>query len=236
MTSFWITGFIMGGIGSLHCIGMCGPLALSLPVADDQPVNRFAGSLFYNIGRVLTYGTLGLAAGMLGRVVSLFGMQQWLSVALGLSIIIMVMLPGISRRIGNGPSNSAFFVSVRRRIGQLYQQRNMTAVFFIGMLNGLLPCGLVYMALAASVTMGSAWQSALFMAGFGLGTLPVMWSLTFFGAFVNINVRMKLRKLYPYLLVLMACLLIIRGLGLGIPYLSPSMQGEGAANGIECHN
>lgn len=237
MTAVWITGLVMGAVGSLHCIGMCGPLALSLPVSDDKAYTKFVASLLYNLGRVITYALIGAVTGLLGRSFSLFGFQQGFSVVMGILIIGFVMLPSLGNFLGNVPALHVFFEKLRARIGSLYFKKNFRSVFLIGMLNGLLPCGLIYMALAVSMTMGTAWHGSLFMAGFGMGTLPVMWSVAFFGGFINMNIRRKIRRLYPYLMVLMACLLIIRGLGWGVPFLSPSVDmGNGhTAAGIECH-
>lgn len=113
-------------------------------------------------------------------------------------------------------------------------KRNQASLFLIGLLNGLLPCGLVYMAAAGAVAAGDVTDSVLFMAFFGLGTLPVMWSVAFFGNYVSLGIRQKIRRAYPYMMMLMACLLILRGMGLGIPYVSPKMNAE-KAHAIECY-
>ena len=129
------------------------------------------------------------------------------------------------------------FAFIRNKLGKLITQKKYHSVFFIGLLNGLLPCGLVYMAIAAAVSTASVINSSLFMAAFGLGTLPLMWSLSFFGSYITVQSRVTIRKAYPYLLFAMACLLIVRGLGLGIPYLSPDINNNGYAvnPAIECH-
>lgn len=123
----------------------------------------------------------------------------------------------------------AFFEKIRAALGQLFFKKNYSSLFSIGLLNGLLPCGLVYMAAAGAVATGDVVNSVLFMAFFGLGTLPVMWSVAFFGNYVSIGLRQKIRKAYPYMMALMACLLILRGLGLGIPYVSPTVNPHSGA-------
>ena len=130
------------------------------------------------------------------------------------------------------------FEKIRASLGKLFIRKNYHSVYFIGLLNGLLPCGLVYLAIAGAVSTGSVLKSSLFMAAFGLGTLPVMWSIAFFGGFINIRVRQGIKKLYPYVMFAMAVLLIIRGLGLNIPYLSPSVNNRHHAMDtyIECHD
>ena len=126
-----------------------------------------------------------------------------------------------------------FFERLRSALGRLFSTKNYSSLFSIGLLNGLLPCGLVYMAAAGAVATGNILNSVFFMASFGLGTLPMMWSIAFFGNYVSIGIRQKIRRAYPYLVTFMACLLILRGMGLGIPYLSPEMKTE-KANIIEC--
>ena len=116
-------------------------------------------------------------------------------------------------------------------------QKNYQSVFFIGLVNGLLPCGLVYMALAGAVATTSVVKSSLFMAAFGLGTLPLMWGVSFFGSFINVQTRVIIRRAYPYLMVGMAFLLILRGLGLDIPFLSPAFhmnEGQSMSHNLEC--
>jgi sulfite exporter TauE/SafE len=222
MLQIAIAAFTMGIIGSFHCVGMCGPLALALPLSDGSLYSKFIGALLYNSGRVLTYSLFGLVAGLLGKSFALIGFQQGLSIALGAAIILLVILPKLFP--GNfikGNFATVFFQRLRHAFGQLFFKKNQSTLFAIGFLNGLLPCGLVYLAIAAATAAGNISSSVVFMAAFGLGTLPVMWSIAFWGNFIGINIRQKIKAAYPYMMLLMACLLIIRGMGLGIPYLSP---------------
>ncbi|MGF2412772.1 sulfite exporter TauE/SafE family protein [Ferruginibacter sp.] len=221
MIQLIIAAFAMGLLGSFHCVGMCGPLALSLPINSDSFWSKFSGALLYNAGRIVTYSLFGLVFGAIGKSVALFGYQQWLSVILGVLIIVFVILP---KRVSSFSGNNyvmQFFEKIRAALGQLFFKKNNASLFSIGLLNGLLPCGLVYMAAAGAVATGDIANSVIFMAFFGLGTLPVMWSVAFFGNYVSIGIRQKIRKAYPYMMMLMACLLILRGMGLGIPYVSP---------------
>ena len=222
MLQIAIAAFTMGIIGSFHCVGMCGPLALALPLSDQSLHSKFIGALLYNSGRVVTYSLFGLISGLLGKSFALIGFQQGLSIALGTSIILLVIIPKLfPGSFKQANFSAAFFQRLRRTFGQLFFKKNQSTLFAIGFLNGLLPCGLVYLAIAAATAAGNISSSVLFMAAFGLGTLPVMWSIAFWGNFIGINVRQKIRAAYPYMMLLMACLLIIRGMGLGIPYLSP---------------
>ncbi len=210
--------FLLGTMGSFHCVGMCGPLALSIPIANNSFSFLFTGSLLYNIGRITTYGLLGALIGGIGITAATFGIQQWLSVIFGSVILIVLML---NRRKLSGAQQFLFYTVIRKQLGKLYNKGTNLSFYLIGVLNGFLPCGLVYIAMTGSASMHNYLESATFMMSFGLGTLPLMWSLLFFGNVISLQIRNKIRRLYPYMMGLMACLLIIRGLGLGIPYLSP---------------
>ena len=218
-------GMALGLLGSFHCVGMCGPLALSLPINSDDIVAKFFGALLYNVGRVVTYSFLGLLFGIVGRSFALFGFQQWLSIIMG-SLILLYLLAG--RRFNKVsfsiPGVNNYLSKLRKTIGALYLKRNFNALFLIGLLNGLLPCGMVYMAIAGAVACGNIPGSVIFMAAFGMGTLPVMWAIAFFGNYLAIGVRLKIRKAYPFVIAMLACLLILRGIGLGIPYISPKLE------------
>ena len=223
MLQIAIAAFTMGIIGSFHCVGMCGPLALALPLSNDSTYSKFIGALLYNSGRIVTYSLFGLASGLLGKSIALLGFQQWLSILLGTAIIILLIIPKIfPGKFRQSNTASHFFQKLRHSFGQLFFKKNQSALFAIGFLNGLLPCGLVYLAIAAATATGDVKTSILFMAAFGAGTLPVMWSIAFWGNFIGISIRQKIRAAYPYMMLLMACLLIVRGMGLSIPYISPA--------------
>jgi uncharacterized protein len=226
MLQLAIAAFTMGLLGSFHCVGMCGPLALSLPLNNNSFWAKFSGALLYNAGRIVTYALFGLVFGAIGKSVALFGYQQWLSVILGLLIIIFIMLPKRLAAFNKKNFAVTYFEKLRHSLGQLFLKQNYSSLFLIGLLNGLLPCGLVYMAAAGAVATADITNSILFMAFFGLGTLPTMWGVAFFGNYMGIGIRQKIRKAYPYMMMLMACLLILRGMGLGIPYVSPKVDVE----------
>lgn len=235
MISILIAGLIMGAVGSMHCIGMCGPIALSLPIVKNNSFSRFLGSLLYNLGRVITYSSLGIIFGLIGNSFILFGFQQGLSITLGIIILIIIIIPksGISKfKMFDG-----FLKNVRGIIIQLFQKKSYSSLFLIGLLNGLLPCGLVYIAIAGAIATADPLNSALFMGAFGLGTLPLMWAIAFFGSELKFNYRLKIKRAYPYFMAVMACLLILRGMGLGIPYISPELHNSNAEHtSIICHD
>lgn len=235
MEALFFAAVTLGMIGSFHCIGMCGPLAFSLPLNDKSDFAKFTGSFIYNLGRIVTYSTLGLLFGWAGKSFSVFGFQQGLSIILGIAILFFVVVP--KKWIANtGTSHiaSVYTSKVRLALGRLFNKSNYQSLFAIGLLNGLLPCGLIYMAIAGAIATADPFSSAFFMASFGLGTLPVMWSVSFFGNYIGIGLRQKIRSAYPVMMVLIACLLITRGMGLGIPYVSPVMNND-TKEVIMCH-
>ena len=234
MSEMMITAFAMGLLGSFHCVGMCGPIALSLPLKNNSISEKFSSALLYNSGRIVTYSAFGFLFGYVGKSFAFFGYQQRLSVFLGTVIIIFIILPKSLTAFNNKNVILSFFSKLRSALASLFSKRNYTSLFSIGLLNGLLPCGLVYMAAAVALVAGGVVNSMLFMAFFGLGTLPMMWSVAFFGNYVSVSFRQKIRRAYPYMMTLVACLLILRGMGLGIPYVSPKVGLE-KKTVIECH-
>ena len=219
------TAFLLGFLGSAHCAGMCGPLALVLPTSGNSRLNFIYGRIFYNLGRVITYAVLGALFGLVGRTFAIAGLQRWISLAAGATILIgllasprlLVAVP-MARSVG----------WVKSKLGRLLQQRAPGALLGIGLLNGLLPCGLVYTACAAATTLGSVWSGVEYLVAFGLGTLPMMLALSLAGHRLQFALRFKLQRLIPISLLLVGCLLLLRGMDLGIPYLSPKISPAGA--------
>lgn len=218
-------GFGIGVLGSFHCVGMCGPIALALPVQGKTGFQKAIAILLYNLGRALTYASMGLVFGLLGSSFSLFGLQQWVSIIAGSAILILLISNHMSL-VQKTPFGK-FNVWVKDQLGTFLKKDKTPAAYLsIGFLNGFLPCGLVYVAIASSLATGSAVSGALLMFGFGLGTIPVMASLMAFGKFISLRVRSLMNQAVPYMIGVMAILLILRGLNLGIPYLSPSYNAE----------
>lgn len=222
-------GFMIGVLGSFHCVGMCGPIALSLPVYDQSRSKKFALILLYNFGRVLAYASLGLLFGFLGKQFFIGGYQRFLSIAAGVLILTFLFF---SRYLdGNKFFIRQFTASIKNALGKLLRsEKKFYTYIFIGFLNGLLPCGLVYVAVAAAVATGDPLNSSLLMAGFGFGTFPVMVSVMVFGKFIPMQWRNHMRRAMPVFIGLMGLLLILRGMNLGIPYVSPELTQT--ANGV----
>ena len=228
-------GLIIGLFSSLHCVGMCGPLALSLPVYHLSSSQRFLALLLYQLGRIVTYTVLGLIFGYAGRHLYIAGLQQGFSIGLGIFMLVMIMLYYIYHRNIQPSFLNNFYKNIQRLIGSLLKSSTSTASFAVlGMANGLLPCGMVYVAVAGALTTGSVLHSMLFMAMFGAGTLPAMMAFGLLGARLTLPVRQTLRRIIPYGITVMALILILRGLNLGIPYISPVLQHD-PGTAAACH-
>jgi len=219
-------GFVFGLLGSFHCVGMCGAIALALPGAGGATTARYVGGrLLYQLGRVTTYATLGAGAGLLGQALRLAGVQQSLSVASGALILLLVAVPErYTSQLAAALGLSRPLAWVKNTLGRLFQNPSSMALYTTGLLNGLLPCGLVYLALAGALSAPGVAGAAAYMACFGLGTLPLMLGLSLTGQLVPLRWRTRMRRAVPYAAAVLAVLFIVRGLGLGIPYLSPQLQ------------
>ena len=225
------TAFLIGFAGSLHCAGMCGPLVLALPVLPGRAGARLAGKLAYNAGRIGTYTCLGLLAGLFGQMLGLAGFQRWVSLAAGAAILLSLLalpLHGVTNLIAR-PVNA-----LKLALGKLLKARSLPAQFGFGALNGLLPCGLVYVAVAAAAATGTALGGLQYMALFGLGTLPMLLAIALAGQKLQLALRFKLQRLLPVSLAIVGTLLLLRGLALGIPYLSPKLPAQPDAAAC-CH-
>jgi sulfite exporter TauE/SafE len=223
-----IAAISLGLLGSFHCIGMCGPIALALPVHQYSPLKKYLGIFLYNLGRVFTYTFLGVVFGLLGQSFFLGGFQQILSIVIGVLLLLSVILTNVkalNTAKGLGFIYS-FINSVKLQLGNLFNKKGLHFLFFIGLLNGLLPCGLVYLGIAGAIATGHYIKGAEFMFYFGIGTVPVMYAVAFLGQFITVKYRNHIRQAMPYVVSVMAVLLIVRGLNLGIPYLSPQFEKE----------
>jgi len=214
------TAFILGLAGSLHCAGMCGPLAIALPHPGRGMAGFVAGRVFYQLGRLVTYMALGAAFGLLGRSLILAGVQQWVSIGAGLLI-----LSGLVASLWAGTSVplNQWVARVKGWLGWWLQRRTLGSLAVLGLVNGLLPCGLVYAACAGAAASGDAGQGLLYMGIFGLGTVPMMLGLSLGGQVIPMAMRLRLQRLIPVSLGLVGVLLVLRGMALGIPYLSPDV-------------
>lgn len=228
------TGLTLGLLGSVHCIGMCGPLALALPVHHLPESQKPVAIVLYNLGRVFTYSLLGIVLGLIGRGIFLTGLQQWFSIAAGIAILFSVYLLLAGKRQQSPVFVQRLYGRVQQLLSWLLKKRGAGSFFLIGAGNGLLPCGMVYIALAGALLSSGIVESALYMLFFGLGTVPAMALFSLFGLRVSLGFRNRIRRLVPLVMVLAGLLLIARGMNLGIPYISPAIHAPGPAV-VECH-
>jgi sulfite exporter TauE/SafE len=231
---YLLAALSLGFLSSLHCIGMCGPIALALPLDRSSVFTTLKGMLTYNSGRILTYSILGLLFGLLGQGMVLATSQNILSVTSGILILLMVLVPYLKIQLPSSGLLHKAFVPLRSAIGKLFGIHSQRSLFLIGLLNGLLPCGLVYVGITGALATGSTINGTLFMALFGAGTLPAMTLIVFSRNMFTVSARERIRKAVPVLVCFTACLLILRGMSLGIPYISPAMNETGVIQHC-CH-
>ncbi len=224
MELFLFTGFILGLTSNLHCIGMCGPIAMAIPVNRKNNLTILSGSLQYNFGRILTYFILGLIVGSIGLTIHTIGVLQWLSIAAGIGLILFAWRKYF-RRLFNGQVPGLKIQSfLNKGLGKILKSKSPFRLFLLGNLNGLLPCGMVFAALLNAILTGNFIQSGLAMVAFGIGTLPAMIAVTFIANKIKGTTRQKMAKAVPYLLTLVGVLIVLRGMNLNIPYLSPQVN------------
>ncbi len=230
------TALIFGLLSSFHCIGMCGPIAMMLPVDRNNPAKKVTQIITYHLGRIAAYAGIGFIFGLLGKGFFMAGMQQKLSVIIGILMIAAIVIP--ERTFANYNFSKPIFRGIsklKQVLGNQFKKKSYQSLFTIGLLNGFLPCGMVYVALFGAIAMQSSGLGVLCMILFGLGTVPLMSSVVYINSFLNLATRNKIQKAIPYVIVVIGLLFILRGLGLGIPYVSPSTMSLFVQANPDCH-
>ena len=213
---------------------MCGPIALVTPSAFPGNLGRFFSGLIYNAGRILTYMILGLVAGLAGKGVNFMHGQQVVSIVLGSLIVLSALAPTLFQSLPANPAGIQLNAAIKRWLSSVLKMKSPGGILAIGLANGLLPCGLVYIGLAGSLDQANWQGGSLFMMFFGLGTVPMMSGVHLIGNNLKGSFKNKLSRIIPVFVFVMGVLLILRGLGLGIPYISPSMDPH--TGDMECHS
>jgi sulfite exporter TauE/SafE len=212
-TALLLSAWVVGFLGSFHCIGMCGPIAIMLSGNQSNTKNFMAGRLMYNFGRVITYSIFGIAAGFTGSLFSINGLQSELSIAAGVLIILSVLFLNEKRMFRFFPEVlAAWNTALKKRFSSLIGRKTLSSLLLIGMINGLLPCGFVYLALAGAVAAGSVANGAAYMVFFGLGTIPAMLAVSLAGHLFGMRFRNLFRRATPFLAIAVSVLLIYRGI------------------------
>lgn len=232
LLEFLIPAFLIGLGGSLHCIGMCGPLMFSSLISARNGNFAFKDWILYQTGRISIYTIWGIAFGAIGSSVKWFGLQQDISLSLGIAVLTVLLVTKAFPQVEQKISRLLLTHFWKTSISTFLQKRNNGSNFFKGMLNGILPCGLVYVALAGATAVQDPLRGGLFMLVFGVGTLPLLSALLFFSSSLQMNMRRKMTQWYPALIGLMAIMLIIRGLNMG-NFFSPAVL-PGADTVVHC--
>ena len=224
MFTYIIAGFIIGLSSNFHCIGMCGPIAMAIPVNRKNNFTILSGALQYNFGRILTYALLGFVVGSIGLTIKTFGILQWLSIVAGIGLILFAWKKYFNQIITIKIPTFGIQSSLNSGLGKIIRSKSPLKLLLLGGLNGLLPCGMVFVALANAILTGGLISSAIAMAAFGVGTLPAMIAVVFMMNKITPTARQRMNKAVPYLLTIVGLLVILRGLNLGIPYISPTVK------------
>ncbi|TNJ43523.1 sulfite exporter TauE/SafE family protein [Tamlana fucoidanivorans] len=231
-----VSAFILGLLGSFHCVGMCGPIAFMLPVDRHNHLKKIIQISIYHFGRLMSYTIIGLIFGLIGKSLFIFGFQQQLSISIGVLMILAVVIP--QKTLNTFNISKPIYLAIgkiKSSLGKALKKKTADTFLTIGFLNGFLPCGLVYMAVFASLASGGALKGSLYMILFGLGTIPLMTTAIYFSQLLKHSVRQRIQKAIPYVVIFIGLLFIIRGLGLGIPYLSPAPITDNISSSMECH-
>lgn len=230
------TALIFGLLGSFHCVGMCGPIAFMLPVSQNNPIKKFIQVCLYHLGRLLAYASIGLVFGLAGKSFNLFGIQQQLSIAVGILMIAAIVLP-FARLTQNVITTPVYRIigRIKSSLGKALKKKSPDTFLTIGVLNGFLPCGLVYMAVFGALASGGILNGSLYMILFGAGTIPLMTLAVYSRNILGAVARKNIQKLIPVFVIVIGFLFILRGMGLNIPYVSPAPVTQLSEAPASCH-
>lgn len=225
--------FLLGLLGSLHCAVMCGPLMLSLPLPKQNYFKAGLHLLLYQFGRVLMYTLMGILVGFLGNSLSLVVSQNTLSLTIGLLLVLFTVLYFSKSYLQVFNSfQSKLIDPIANLMGKVYNLPFWG--FFAGLLNGIIPCGMVYLALATALNTASVKDAGIFMFLFGLGTTPLMLLISLGGIYLKKYIRFNPNKLLPWFMFFLGVLLIMRSAELGIPFLSPAIHAQHPGHVANC--
>lgn len=215
---------------------MCGPIAMMLPVEKNNPAKKTTQILTYQLGRIVAYSSLGLLFGLLGKGLFIAGLQQQLSIIVGLLMILVALIPEkVFARYNFSKPVYKVISNVKSSLGKQFKNKSYKSLFTIGLLNGYLPCGMVYVALFGAIAMQNITLSTTYMFLYGIGTIPMMSAVVYISNFITPKNRNTIQKAIPVLTILIGMLFIVRGLGLDIPYISPSNMSLFVQAEANCH-
>ena len=207
---------VAGALGSSHCLGMCGPFALTIGAGTDRLATNLGRQLVYSLGRIFTYTTFGAVAGYAGdylhqRAPTLINVAAMLAVVAGVLLLYPGLLAArvIRRRVPSNPHALGGGEFLRTFL----QAPGLHNVFLAGLFTGLLPCGLVYGFVALAASSGDMLLGAAVMAVFGAGTTPVMVLAGCGGSALGVTARKHLFRLAAWCVVVTGLVSIVRGIG-----------------------
>jgi len=222
--------FAGGLLGSSHCVGMCGGFVLALGGTGQRWTANLRRQIAYGLGRVFTYIAFGVVAGYGGwrlttQAPSLVNVQALLSIAAGLLLLVQGLSAAGLLRLGSRPANGGACLG-SGLFGSLLRATRLRSVFLGGVVNGLLPCSLVYAYMALAASTGDLWHGGMTMALFGLGTLPLLVLLgSCGGSLLSLASRRLMLRGAAWCVVLTGVITILRGLGYG-PFLGGTPMEE----------
>jgi sulfite exporter TauE/SafE len=228
------TALLFGLMSSFHCAVMCGPILLATSTGTNQSILQ-STRLIYHLGRISTYALLGALMGLIGEGLYLAGLQQGISIVSGLLILLFIFLPKTPSLLFKGTGMNKISSGFKSLFAKLLQRRGLTSQFLTGSINGILPCGMVYIAMAAAASFKTPVDSMAYMVLFGLGTLPMLLFISLSGTLITFNFRSKINKVIPYTSALLGVIFILRGMSLNIPYLSPVIGAQKTCCAKNCH-
>lgn len=215
----WVTALVIGFAGSLHCIGMCSPLAMAV---TSMNASAFRSRLIYNSGRVLTYGLMGAAVAGAGFLLPFDKFQNMISISLGIAMLAVgfgslksIRIPGLTQLM------QRFITLLKGLFARHLKRKNMGTMALLGALNGLLPCGLTIVALTWCLTLQGPLDGFYFMLIFGAGTLPAMLGLTSAIPMIIKKYHWNLQKITSTMIILSGVVLIARVFIIHLPHTSP---------------
>lgn len=219
-----LAAILLGLSSNLHCLGMCGPLVMAVPMNRNSTASIIWNLIQYHSGRILSYMLLGVLFGTIGSGFQLFGLLQLLSIIFGVAMLFFAWKKWWLQYVEKWVMSIGISKHYNQLFKRLLNSNSAMRLFGLGMLNGFLPCGMVYLALANALLVGSLVGSATAMLFFGIGTMPALFIVGFAAGKISQTTRQKINHITPYLMSIVALLLILRGLNLGIPYVSPKME------------
>jgi uncharacterized protein len=212
---FELTALMIGFFGSLHCVAMCGPIALALSGGGTVQFRFVLSRLIYNLGRVTTYCSLGLIAGLAGKTLLMAGFQSSVSIGIGIFMIVIVLW---NRFISGKSLTSSSFYKINSLLKAVFakavSEKSNLNLYFAGLANGILPCGFVYLALAGAAVTQDVAQATVYMFLFGMGTIPAMMAISIFGNLAGIKLRNQFNLLAPFMMIILALFFIYRGINI----------------------